>query len=220
MDNIKKTIKFLQDEFYRTNNKYYKENPHQREYRLNHTYRVASIGKEIAIKEDLNVKAAIIGCLLHDISYIEPFNAKEDWLNHGRNAAKIAREYLKTISMDESLKQEIIYGIAIHVDDMADFDGERTILAETIGEADNIDRLGKYRMYEALKNSDLDKMTLKEKLVFIEERILNLKKLKLTQHKTKTSNDLWQANLDDQINYYQALNNQLKNSYEDVLMDE
>jgi len=218
MDNIKKTINYVNKIFNQSD--YYRERPLEKEYRVNHTFRVAGIGKTIAKKEGLDEEAMVIGCLLHDISYIEAFNSKEDWLNHGRNAAKMAREYLKDIALDDDLKQEIIYGIAIHVDDLADFEGERTVLSESIGEADNIDRFGKYRMYEGLKNSDLDKLSLYEQIDFLNERMKNLNKLKSIQHKTKTSNQMWQSNLDDQINYYQALQKQLETSFEDALMDE
>ena len=47
------------------------------------------------------------------------------------------------------------YGIAIHIDDEADFEYERTPLAMSVGDADNIDRYDAYlRLYESLHVAD------------------------------------------------------------------
>jgi uncharacterized protein len=121
--------------------------------------------------------------------------------------------------MEDKLKQELLYGIAIHVDDKADFEGERTILAETIGEADNIDRFDKFRLYEALLESDLKSMTLDKQMSFAENKINRLTKLKTITHKTVTSNQLWNEKLDYQINYFQALLEQLNTSNYLMLFD-
>lgn len=91
--NIEKTINFLKEQFDKSS--YMINNPKEKRYRFEHTIRVANIGKEIAGKEGLNEEALILGCLLHDIGYVNKFNSEEDWINHGRNAAKIARPFLK-----------------------------------------------------------------------------------------------------------------------------
>nr|WP_255810122.1 hypothetical protein [Treponema denticola] len=100
----------------------------------------------------------IIACLLHDVSYCEEFCGKEDWLNHGRNAAKISYPFLKELGLPEDRINDICYGIAIHVDDKADFEGERTPFALTVGDADNIDRFDVYRIYETLHNNNFKDM--------------------------------------------------------------
>ena len=38
-------------------------------YRIEHTYRVANIGREIAVKEGFDETEMVIACLLHDVSY-------------------------------------------------------------------------------------------------------------------------------------------------------
>ena len=57
-------------------------------------------------------------------------------------------------------------GIAIHVDDEADFEGERTALALTIGDCDNIDRFDTYRYMIICVHKSLKNKVLKSKLPF------------------------------------------------------
>ena len=59
--------------------------------------------------------------------------------------------------------QEICYGIAIHVDDKADFEGERTPLALSVSDADNLDRFDAYRIYQGLEFKVYSKIPLHEK---------------------------------------------------------
>lgn len=68
MNRIEQTIAFLEADFEKSPLK-----EEDKRYRVEHSYRVANIGKEIALAENLNVEAFIIACLLHDYSYIEPF---------------------------------------------------------------------------------------------------------------------------------------------------
>lgn len=208
--NIEKTIQFVQDLFEQS--EYLKAHPKQKEYRLNHTYRVARIGKKIGEHENVDQEALIIGCLLHDISYVHEFKTKEESKGHGRKSAEMAREFVYSLNMEDHLKEEILFGVAIHVDDKSDFEGNRTILAESISECDNIDRFDKYRLYESLLYSNLDEMSLEEQLTFTESRVESLIRLKNYVFQTATSNDMWQANLDYQIDYFKQLLEQLKTS--------
>ncbi|HRX92344.1 MAG TPA: HD domain-containing protein [Candidatus Izemoplasmatales bacterium] len=210
MSNIDRTIKYVQDLFDKS--EYLKDKPKQKEYRLEHTYRVASIGKEIAQKENLDIDALVVGCLLHDISYIYEMESEDDSLNHGRKSAQIAREFVMGLDMDAKFKNELLYGIAIHVDDKADFEGERTVLAESIGEADNIDRFDRYRLYENLLYSNLSNMSLDEQMGYASKRVERLKNLKKYVFRTKTSNRMWNEKLDYQIGYYEGLLEQLQKS--------
>lgn len=218
MTNTEKTIKFLLEEFDKS--EYYKNEQFKQEkqYRIDHTFRVANYAKEIAQKENLDVEAAVIGCLLHDLSYVKDFKTKEDWKNHGRSSAAMARDFIYSLRMDQNLKDEILYGIAIHVDDKSDFEGNRTPLAELIGECDNIDRFDTYRMYEYLKNSKLDQLTLLEQIELTDKRVQGLKKLKDYVFKTETSNKLWNEKLDYQIEYFTKLNNQLLRSKKETIL--
>ena len=102
------------------------------DYRLEHSFRVAHIGKEIAEAEGMDVEKMIVACLLHDVGYYMDFADEEDYINHGRVGAAAARPFLEELGYSENDIDEICYGIAIHVDDIAGFDGERTVFALTM----------------------------------------------------------------------------------------
>ena len=208
MNNIEKTIQYLQKLF--EDSPYLKDKEDQKRYRLEHTYRVASIAKDVALKEGLHVEGAVIGALLHDVSYIEEMKTNEERRNHGRRSAEIVRDFVKCLDLDDQVKEELLYGIAIHVDDEAGYDGERTLLSELIGEADNIDRFDYYRLYEGLLYSDLDRMDVNKQMDFVQKRIEGLNGAKKYIFTTNTANDLWQERLDRQLAFYQGLVRQLK----------
>lgn len=210
---ISKTEFFLKEAF--DNSEFLNAHPSDKEYRLQHSYRVANIGKKIAEREGFDVTETIIACLLHDISYRETFNDFEkDWKNHGRNAARIARPFLEDLGLESDRINDICYGIAIHVDDEADFEWERTPFAETVGDADNIDRFDAYRIYESLQYCKFSEMSFEEKVEKVNttlEKLNNLKSMKLG---TKTAETIWQERIAYYISFYEKLKEQLANSTE------
>ena len=92
------------------------------EYRYEHSLRVASIALDIAKKEGLDEDRCYIGALLHDLGYSVPYDNPKEYVNHGRIGAKLARPFLESLGYSEEEVNEICYGIAIHVDDKADFE--------------------------------------------------------------------------------------------------
>lgn len=212
MDNefIRKSEEYLKYNF--NNSKYFLEHPSDMEYRLQHSYRVANIGKMIAENEGFDVIEMVIGCLLHDIAYCENFKNEDDWLNHGRSSARIARPFLLSLGLPEDRVHDICFGIAIHVDDKADFEGKRTSFAETIGDADNIDRFDAYRIYETLESNKFSRMTLDEKEDKINTTLDKLNEYRKTQLGTLTSTELWKRRIDFYITFYEKLKEQLSNS--------
>lgn len=209
-DRINKTIAFLKQAFNKC--PYFQDKPNEMNYRIEHSFRVANIGKEIAEKENMNVEAMVIGCLLHDVSYCEEFNSDEDWLNHGRRAAFISRPFLESLGYDKELVEEICYGIAIHVDDEADFAGNRTPFALTIGEADNIDRFDTYRIYENLTHNNFRDLLLTEKLEKVVSILEKLGKYKSIAISTKTGKEMWVDKITFQEQFFIKLQKQLNNS--------
>lgn len=159
---IAKTEAFLKETFARS--AYLCAHPADGAYRLEHSYRVANIAKTIAEKEGMDATNAIIAGLLHDIAYCEEMSTREDRLNHGRRSADIARPFLESLGLSYESIQDICYGIAIHVDDQANFQWERTPFCETVGDADNIDRFDAYRIYETLQSIRFSELSLDEKL--------------------------------------------------------
>ena len=66
---ISKTEAFLKETF--DASPYLQNHPTERDYRLEHSYRVANIAKAIAEAEGFHVTYAVIAGLLHDIAYCE-----------------------------------------------------------------------------------------------------------------------------------------------------
>ena len=207
---IAKTESFLKETFAAST--YLQANPTERDYRLEHSYRVANIAKAIAEAEDFDVTHAVIAGLLHDIAYCEEMLKREDRMNHGRRSAAISRPFLEGLGLPADAVNEICYGIAIHVDDEADFEWKRTPFCETVGDADNIDRFDAYRIYETLEYLKFSEMNLadkQEKVVSTIDRLTKYKEMKLG---TATAKNLWIQRLDYYIGFYEKLKAQLDSS--------
>ena len=207
---IAKTEAFLKETFAAST--YLQNNPADRAYRLEHSYRVANIAKAIAEAEGFNVTCAVIAGLLHDIAYCEEMVTREDRMNHGRRSAAIARPFLEGLDLSADAVNEICYGIAIHVDDEADFEWERTPFCETVGDADNIDRFDVYRVYESLQRMQFSEMPLDEKRSQVDSIIEKLTRYKEMKLGTETAKKLWVERLDYQLSFYAKLKAQLESS--------
>lgn len=210
-DRIKKTEAFMKTELMKLAS--YQDNiVRMAEYRIEHSYRVARIGAEIAKAEGFDEERTIIACLLHDIGYSVDFESKEDYRNHGRYGARIARPFLLSLGFSEKDTEEMCYGIAIHVDDLADFEGERTPLALTVSDADNIDRFDAYRLYEGLHMKDYMNLSLEAQRELVQKALSRLPELREMSCGTKTGETLWKEKIDYQIGFYQRLMNQIASS--------
>ncbi len=187
------------------------EHLQDKNYRLEHTYRVANIGLSIAGKEGFDETEMVIACLLHDISYCEEFG-ENGWKEHGRRAAQIARPFLTELGLPEDRINDICYGIAIHVDDKADFDGERTPFALSVGDADNIDRFDVYRIHETLNRDNFISMDCDQKLDYAEKRLNRLRELMDIPLGTKAAEELWRSRLSFYILFFEKMVSQIENS--------
>lgn len=210
MTRVERTEQFLKETF--ANSTYYAAHQSEMEYRLEHSYRVANIAKKIAQKEDMDVEGMVIAGLLHDISYCEEFEGEDGWLNHGRKSAQIARPFLESLELSDKLVWEICYGIAIHVDDEADFPGEKTAFAETVGDADNLDRFDAYRIYEGLQYTKFSELSLEAKTEKVNETLAKLEKYEQLELGTKTATEMWKEKIAFQKEFYQRLRGQMQNS--------
>ena len=209
-DCVKLTEEFLKRKF--DESEYFSDKKSEKDYRFEHSVRVANIGKIIAEKEGMDIEAMVIACLLHDIAYINKFESREEARNHGRYSAKIARSFLEEIGMEPETIGDICYGIAIHVDDKADFPGERTAFALSIGDADNIDRFDAYRIFENLKWVKYDEMDISEKKEHVQKVLERLESYKNLDFATETGKNMWLEKLDYQIGFYEKLLFQIENS--------
>lgn len=211
MVNYKKALDFLISNY--SKSEYFKRKPWSMEYRINHCIRTANIGREIARKEGMNEEALAIGCLLHDISYALDFNTKEDMINHGRTSAKMVRPFLEELGYNQEIINNICYGIAIHVDDKADFEGTLNPFSYSIVASDLIDRYDTYRIYDNMEHIHFDKLSLEEQLEYVTKQLKLLKKAKLANFMTKTANEMWIDKISFQIKYFNRLLKQLQNSF-------
>ena len=214
-DLIEKTEEFLKQKF--EDAAFLNKRPEAKAYRIEHSYRVANIGREIAAKEGFDETEMVIACLLHDIAYCEEFG-EDGWKEHGRRSARIARPFLEGLGLSEDRINEICYGIAIHVDDEADFPGEKTPFALSVGDADNIDRFDAYRIHEALVCESFLQMSYEEKREYLGKRISRLREFRAMPSGTKTADELWKARLDFYIVFLQKLSDQLERS-KNVIMN-
>lgn len=207
---IKQTESFLKETF--AASAYLQAHPAEAAYRLEHPYRVANIAGQIAEAEGFDVTRAVLAGLLHDIAYCEEMVTREERMNHGRRSAAVSRPFLEGLGLPPDAVNEICYGIAIHVDDQADFEWERTAFCETVGDADNIDRFDAYRIYETLQYLKFSELSLdkkRETVVSTLEKLHRFKELKLG---TPTAMEIWLQRLDYYISFYEKLAAQLANS--------
>ena len=208
MDLVQKTRDFVQAQFFQS--AFLQSDPRQQNYRWQHTLRVAAIGSKIARVEGLDEQALVIACLLHDVSYREDLSALPGgWQEHGRRAAAIAREFLADSGLPEAAQEEICYGIAIHVDDKADFAGEATVLARSVSDCDNIDRFGPWRIHETLVWRDFLSMSPEEQLAFVRRQVQGLEGLQV-DFATRTAGRMFCEQLQFQLEYYRRLARQLE----------
>ena len=182
------------------------------EYRYEHSLRVASIALDIAKKEGLDEDRCYIGALLHDLGYSVPYDNPKEYVNHGRIGAKLARPFLESLGYSEEEVNEICYGIAIHVDDKADFEGKRTALAVTIGDADNIDRFDAFRIYDKLTWVDYKNLSLEKQKEHVDTVLSSLNKYLDYECATRTATFMWKEKISFQLEFYNRLKKQIENS--------
>lgn len=210
MSNIQRTEVFLREQF--AGCAYFQEHPADGEYRLQHSYRVAYAAGEIGRREGLDEEGLIIGGLLHDLGYSLPFEGEGGWLEHGRTSARLARPFLEQLDLGEERVQEICYGIAIHVDGKADFPGEKTAFALSIGDADDVDRFDAYRIYDAMVYADFRNLRIEEKRQWLKEKLDWISWRLQEKSGTETARQMIEERLLYQRQYYEKVLEQLAHS--------
>lgn len=208
LDRIAKTKAYLYDSLKQST--FFEKHPAKLDYRYQHSLRTAAYGQQIARTNGLDEEALVLGCLLHDISYSREFTSHQDWLDHGRESARMARPWLLQLGLEPQLVEEICYGIAIHVDDKSDFEGPRTPLSENILMCDNIDRFDCYRIYEVLENAQFSQMHYDEQLQWLEKQFPHLEGASRFAYGSPTAIRLWREKAALHLEFYKKLYAQLK----------
>lgn len=206
---IARTLAFLKEKL--DCGSYMNAHPQDKAYRLEHSYRVANLGRLIARNEGFDETELVIACLLHDVSYCEEFG-EDGWKEHGRRSALIVRPFLTDLGLPPERIDDICFGIAIHVDDEAGFPGKRTPFALSVGDADNIDRVDAYRIHEGLCLDGFLEKSLAEKTEYANRRLCRLRELLSLPMATKTAEMLWQERITFAISFYKRLSAQLAQS--------
>lgn len=212
---IRETEAFLKEKF--DGGAYLNADPAAKRYRLAHSYRVANIGREIARREGFDETALTIACLLHDVAYCEDFGP-DGWKEHGRRSTAIARPFLERLGLGKKQIEDICYGIAIHVDDKADFPGERTPFALSVGDADNIDRFDVLRLHEGLCRDGFLEKAPEAQRDDVTARLARLRELREMEMGTPTAAALWRERIDFYVTFYEKLAVQLRRS--EAILDE
>lgn len=210
MTNIQKTEIFLREQF--DGCAFFKEHQADGEYRLQHSYRVAHIAEEIARREGLDEEGLIIGGLLHDVGYCLPFEREDAWQEHGRMSARLVRPFLEQLDLSPERVQEICYGIAIHVDGEADFPGEKTPFALSIGEADDVDRFDAYRIYETMVFEDFRNLKIEDKRKWLRKKLDWISRRLGEKSGTETAGQMIAERLLYQRQYYEKVLEQMEHS--------
>lgn len=180
-----------------------------RSYRFRHTLRVAELGRRIARAEGLSEDALVVGCLLHDLAYSEVMPDEAAWRGHGRRSAALARPFVETLALQDADREALLFGIAIHVDDVSGFPGERSPLACSIGDCDNLDRFDVYRVYEQLERVGFSTLDADAQRAFVAKAQAHLRHCENAPVSTATARALWQDRLAFQNEFYRRLSAQL-----------
>lgn len=180
-----------------------------RSYRFRHTLRVAELGRRIARAEGLSEDALVVGCLLHDLAYSEVMPDEAAWRGHGRRSAALARPFVETLALPDADREALLFGIAIHVDDVSGFPGERSPLACSIGDCDNLDRFDVYRVYEQLERVGFSTLDADAQRAFVAKAQAHLRHCENAPVSTATARALWQDRLAFQNEFYRRLSAQL-----------
>lgn len=173
----------------------------EQNYRVDHSIRVANIGKYLAEKENANIKIVVIGCLLHDVGKFDT----EDNMEHGRVSANVAREFLKDISLSQREIDDICFAIAVHVDGKCGYEYEETLESKIVSDSDNLDRFGALRIYQTMAwDKESTEGTIEERMKVVQRKINHRIKLRDEFNlETITANEIWKDYLAYQIEYFE-----------------
>jgi uncharacterized protein len=173
----------------------------EQKYRVEHSIRVANIGKYLAEKENANIKIVVIACLLHDVGKFDT----EDNMEHGRVSANVAREFLKDISLSQREIDDICFAIAVHVDGKCGYEYEETLESKIVSDSDNLDRFGALRIYQTMAwDKESTEGTIEERIKAVQRKINHRIKLRDEFNlETITANEIWKDYISYQIEYFE-----------------
>ena len=108
--------------------------------------------------------------------------------------------------------QEICYGIAIHVDGRADFPGEVTAFALSIGDADDVDHFDAYRIYDTMEYVGFRNLKIEDKRRWFKEKLEWINWRIGEKSGTETARKMIEERLLYQRQYYEKVLEQMRHS--------
>lgn len=174
--------------------------------------RVRYWGQYIAQRSDLNEEALVVGCLLHDISYVEEMKNGSAHVNHGRRSAEICEQFVKSLDFSTDVKNDILYGIQIHVDGKPNknMNWHNSTFAESISDADNLDRYDVYRIYDSLQYDKFSDKLNSDKIKYCQDQILRIRKNKSASLATTTATNEFHKELNFSEKFYERMLEQMQ----------
>ena len=229
---IEKTLDFLNQSF--DVSEYWKKNPAGKNYRFDHTIRVAKYAAQIAENENMDRESLVIAALLHDVSYGLDFDIKKSFTYkepcpelencthddlikyHGYISVLHSKAFLENLGY-EGEKLDDMLGAISHTasPDGAKYCVKDTTFCRTIGDADEIDHVSAFRFYEDLRDFDFSNASMQDRQQFI----WNTKGY--TEHcmngiyqvlKTETARKLYKENCDFRFKVLDELQGLVDNS--------
>ncbi|WP_124054457.1 HD domain-containing protein [Arcanobacterium ihumii] len=189
-------------------------------YRIEHCERVAKIGRLVAEVEGMDAELLELGCLVHDIGKWDA----EDPVDHGRAGALIAYDLFTEAELPNEICADLAQGIAMHTDGYWNTrtDGEGTgtnihgkpyivfahepsVLAQSIGDCDNIDRYSTYRICDTLRYVDFLGMDKDSQREWIMNYIDSLHTCRNQKCATEMAQKMWIENLNYQAMFFKRL---------------
>jgi len=204
-DLYKKAAEFLKE----TLNNCEQIDSKEKKYRYEHSMRIANIANYIAEQEEQDVTVTTVAAILHDVGKFDTdINA-----DHGRVSADVAMAFLAKSGLTDKQISDIHYSIATHVDGNAGYDYDSIPEAETVSDADNIDRFGVYRIYQILQYDKAETVPALDLAHMYQEKNIKRKDFKEKYRlSTVTANRLFQRNLQIQADFFDNLVNELNST--------
>lgn len=231
-DKIEKTLGFLQKSFDVSD--FWKRKPTSKQYRYDHTIRVAKNAAKIAEAENFDREMLVIAALLHDVSYGIDFDIKQSFTYkepcpeleglsqekliayHGYISVLHSKAFLEELGYKGEQLDDLL-GAIHHTQspEGAKYTIKDTIFCRSIGDADEIDHVSAFRFYDDLRAFNFTDATAQERQQFIwatkgyTEHCMNGIYNVL---KTETARKLYKENCDFRFKVLEQLQNLVNDS--------
>lgn len=142
---------------------------------VDHTLRVTSLCELIGIEEEANMDILIPAALFHDIA--RPLE-KETGIPHEEEGARIAEQYLKSVSYPDEYIQPVMHAIRTHrfTSDLT----PETLEAKILSDADKLDAMGAVGIARTFISAGERDGDITDAIDHIHEKLVKLKEMMYT----------------------------------------